>query len=64
MFTALTLIGAAMFGASLYIEQRQPAGGAATKTQLIEALRLGGVVLATVGASGIAILASVNATPM
>jgi hypothetical protein len=63
MFAVIFLVGAAMFGAAVFLEKRQPvpAGGAASGSPLIDGLKLGGVVLATIGASGVAILASVAA---
>jgi hypothetical protein len=64
MFVAITLVGAALFAASLLIEKPRLAAAAPTADDpLLSALRLGGVVIGTLGLAGMAILNSVSVVP-
>jgi hypothetical protein len=63
MFVAVTLIGAALFAASLVIEKRRSATGPGADDRLVSGLRLAGVVVATLGFSGFAILSAVSVVP-
>jgi hypothetical protein len=59
MYTAAAILGALLFVASLVIEGRGRAGVGATPPSneaVINTLRLGGVVVATIGVAGALIL--------
>jgi hypothetical protein len=63
-YLIVALVGVAAFAASLMLEKREgvPVGAPPPKERLINTLRLGGVILATLGLVGMAIL-SASAVP-